>query len=112
MTETDDWGRDPQVRYLRKVFSVMEEAQKGFLQRIGMSPLDDRLRSSREGALHIFEKAWMTATRRGIALTEEDLGPLYQACLARVLRSRGADIPQDTLPDNDKVRVLLAEDRP
>jgi hypothetical protein len=112
MTEKDDWGRDPQVRYLRKVFSLMERGQKEFLLRIGLSPLDERLRRGREGALHIFERAWMTATRRGLALAEEDFGPLYQACLARVLRSRGLDIPKDALRESDKITALLPEDTP
>jgi hypothetical protein len=109
MVEKDDWGQDPQVRYLRKVFANMEAAQKDLLNRLGMSPLDDRLRRGREGALHMFEKAWMIATRRRIALAEEEFGPLYQACLARVLESRGVQIPKGTFPESEKITGLLKE---
>lgn len=109
MTEADDWGRDPQVRYLRNVFSQMEEAQKALFRHLPVSVLDPRLRRMREGALSLFERAWLTATRRGIGLSEGEFGMVYVHCLARLLRSKGIEVPSGALTSTDRVEAVMKE---
>jgi len=109
MPEVDEWGKDPQVRYLRRVFAHMEIAQKGFLERLNISPFDERLLRMRESALKLFENAWMVATRKGITVNEDELGILYLHCLARLFQSRDIEIPPGTLPRNEKITALLKE---
>lgn len=84
--ETDEWGKDPQVRFLRRVFSHMEEAQKGLLDKIGISLFDERLKRIRDGALTIFERAWAMALRKDMNLEEKDLVHLYIFPLHMCLR--------------------------
>jgi hypothetical protein len=109
MQERDDWGRDPQVRYMRRIFGNMEAAQKAFLERLGIVPFDERLRRMREAALHQMEQVWTMATRRGIAIQEDEFGSLYLHCFARLLQSRGLEMPPEALPVNEKIAKLLKE---
>ena len=111
MQERDDWGRDPQVRYMRRIFGNMEAAQKAFLERLHIAPSDERLRRMREAALHLLEQVWTTATRRGIAIQEDEFGSLYLHCFARLIQSGGLEIPPDALPANEKIVNLLKEAR-
>jgi hypothetical protein len=106
---TDEFGRDPQVRYLRLVFARIETAQKGFLEQLGVLPFDERLKRAREGALHLFERGWMISNREGIQLSEEELGLLYLACLARMLKSRGTIIPERLEPSGETIRGIMTE---
>ena len=78
----DEWGRDPSVQSMRRVFSFMEEAQHGLLSRLNISRFDRRLRSIREKALGLFEQAWPLAVRHGMMMSEKDAAPLYIYCLA------------------------------
>ena len=38
--QADEFGRDPSVRAMRRVFSAMEAAQKEFIMNLGLSPFD------------------------------------------------------------------------
>lgn len=106
----DQFGRDPQVQYLRRVFGRMEKKQGELLQRLGVSPSDYRLRGVREGTLKSFEKAWMAASRRGdTAMEEEEIAVLYMHCLARVLAGNRIPVPVDVLPPDEKVDGILKE---
>lgn len=109
MDQTDKWGKEPQVRYLRKVFSHVETAQRVLFNHIQLSSLDPRLRRMREGALNLFEQAWLTSTRKGISLSEAELGELYVHCLARLLRSRGIDVPASAMSANQRIETVLRE---
>jgi len=105
----DQFGRDPQVKYLRKVFAGMEKKQNELLARIGVSPSDSRLRRVREGALKSFEKAWMLASRREALETEDEIGDLYVLCLAKVLSGNRIGVPDEYLPSNDKMEEVIKE---
>ena len=109
MQNTDDWGADAQVRYLRRGFAAIETSQKAFLDDLDLRPFDERLRRARESALHLFERAWMHATRNGITLSEDDFGVLYVSCLATLLKSRGVDIPPGAVRAEKKIEGILAE---
>ena len=108
----DDWGQDPSVQNMRRVFVHMERAQKELLGRLNISSFDSRLRRWREGALGLFERTWTLAVRRGAVLSEEDVASLYTHCLARVLILDGVKIPREALPQDDKIVRFLQEELP
>jgi hypothetical protein len=105
----DEWGRDPQVRYLRTVFAKMEKAQGELLLHLHVSPFDYRLRRVREATLKSFEKAWRLATHRDIANNEEEIAALYAHCLAHCLTINRIHVPPDLLPVNEGIAGILRE---
>ncbi len=108
----DEWGLDPSVRSMRRVFSYMEEGQHELLTRLNISLFDQRLRRSREKALQLFEQAWPLAVQKGILANEKEAAPFYIHCLARALRSAGIEVPNVWLPRNEKIIRFLEEKRP
>ncbi len=107
--DEDEWGRDPSVRSMRSAFAAIEAAQNRFLDGLGVGRTDKRLRQWRKMALHLFEQGWAVAARRGMPLTERDAADLYLCCLAKVLGTRGIEVPHLCLPDNPAVMRLLEE---
>ena len=105
----DQFGRDPQVRYLRKVFAGMEKKQNELLARIGLPLSDVRLRRVREGALKSFEKAWMLASRKEALETEDEIGDLYILCLSKILSGNRISIPDEFLPSNARMKEIIKE---
>jgi hypothetical protein len=105
----DQFGSDPQVRYLRQIFAGMERKQSELLKRIGVVPTDYRLKRVREAALKHFEKAWMLAGRRGVVETEDEIGDLYVLCLARTLSGNRIAVPAECLPSNTKMNDIVKE---
>ena len=83
--ENDEFGRDPAVRSMRRVFASMETLQQTMFEAAALLPLDRRLRVWREQALQLFEQAWARAGRQGLARTEDEAAMLYAHCLARIL---------------------------
>jgi len=109
MTQTDAFGHDPQVQYMRRVFACMEREQNGLLEKIGMSRLDERLRRFREIALRSFERTWGMAVQRGVVENESDAAVLYLYCLSYALSTGGITVPADTLPDREGIRAFAGE---
>lgn len=105
----DQFARDPQVRYLRRVFARMEQKQSELLERIGVVQTDYRLKRVREATLKHFEKAWMLASRKGVVETEDEIGDLYVLCLARILSGNRISVPGELLPSNAKINDVVAE---
>ena len=105
----DEFGRDPNVRRMRRVFALMEAGQDRLLAAAGVSPLDERLRYCRERARMVFEKAWAGASGRGYAPSEEELAALYVHCLARLLVGRGLSVPEDAIPGSETTARILRE---
>ena len=105
----DEWGRDPSVQSMRRVFSFIEAAQQELLLCLNLSFLDRRLRRSREQALEFFERTWPKAVRRGM-MSEKDAAPLYVHCLARTLRLAGVEVPEELLPRDEKVIRFLQKE--
>jgi len=103
----DEWGGDPSVRAMRRVFAAMESAQEGFFRELGIAPFDPRLRSWRRRALAAFDASWARAVRTGLELSEEDAGALYAGCLGKILAREGMDVP--VLPENDMIGNILGE---
>ena len=109
MDYNDEWGRDPAVQMMRKVFGRMEHAYGALLKELQLSPFDPRMRQWRETALVICERAWAYATRRGTDMSEEIASDLYAFALARVMGSEGINITEGLVPSNPLVLTLFQE---
>lgn len=105
----DDWGRDPSVRAMRRMFAAMEAAQKEFINHLGLSLFDDRLRRWRERALAVFESSRARSARAGMELSETETGALYVHCLAKIMTREGMDVSAEILPRSEKLVRLLRE---
>jgi hypothetical protein len=103
----DDWGHDPSVQSMRRIFARMEATQKNLLGCLNISPLDTRLRHWREEAQLLFEQTWPLASRKGITRSEDDAALLYLHCLARILRLGGVEVTNEALPFNEKILGFL-----
>lgn len=112
MPSEDEWGQDPSVQSMRRVFSFMEEAQQELLGHLNISLFDRRLRRSRDQALKLFEQAWPLAIRKGMMMNEKDGAPLYIHCLARALSSAGVEVPEKWLPQDEKIIRFMKEMAP
>jgi hypothetical protein len=95
--DTDDWGRDPQVRAMRRVFALMEALQSRLFENMGISPFDERLGSWRRAALRMFEQEWAELAGRGGHLAEEDVAKTYVDCLVKVLTKDGVSVSDEAL---------------
>lgn len=111
MATTEDWGKDPTVQAMRRVFHAMEEAQKVFLERLDVSPLDPRLRSWRERARVAFESAWSKAARLGNFFGQREAAALYLHCLGKILEADGIDIPRELRAPDQELDTLFKEKR-
>lgn len=109
MVDSDTWGYDPQIRYMRGVFAAVEKAQREFLATAGISSMDERLRRFRETALKYFEHSWAYVMQRGLAGDESSAVAIYILCLARAMSARGINIPQGSLPADQKLIKLVEE---
>ena len=109
MPERDEWGADPQVRYLRRAFTLMEKAQADLLRRLDVSPDDYRLRRVREAALRLFEQGSSVAGRSGIMASEEDISVFYIYCLARILAANRIPVAEEMLPSHEKIARFMKE---
>ncbi|NTV56500.1 MAG: hypothetical protein HGA74_04365 [Deltaproteobacteria bacterium] len=108
-TGPDEWGRDPTVRAMRRVFAAMEKEQKEFINNLGLSPLDPRMRRWRERALAAFDASWARNARTGVQLSETETGALYVHCLGNIMNREGIDVPAEILPRSEKLQKILRE---
>lgn len=108
----DEWGHDPSVQSLRRVFSYMEKAQSEWLSHLNISFYDQGLRNVRKQALELFERAWPQAVRQGVIGNEKEAASLYLHCLTRASSSIGIKVPDIPLPENEKIIRFLKEKLP
>jgi hypothetical protein len=106
---SDEWGRDPSVRTMRRVFASMEGAQKRLMKDMGLSPFDQRLRRWRERALAAFDAAWARGARNGVELNETEAGELFVHCLGMIMTREGMEAPAEMLPRSEKLQKILRE---
>jgi len=104
---SDEWGRDPSVRAMRRVFAAMETAQKEFIKRMDLSAFDPRMRRWRERALAAFDASWARGARAGLELSEPEAGALYVHCLGRIVSREGMEVPPEILPQSGKFKEIL-----
>jgi hypothetical protein len=109
MTETDEWGKDPSVQVMRKVFKGMENAQHELLKRLDIIPYDLRIRRWREQALALFERACGVANRMGITIDEHTASLVYVHCLAKIMGAERINIPAGILPEARSVERIFKE---
>lgn len=109
MSIRDEWGHDPSIQMMRRVFAGMETAEKELLKRLALSSFDVKLRHSRDQARMVFEQAWTLGGRRGVIVKEEDIVALYVYCLGRVLSLSGIAIPGEVLPGDEKIATLARD---
>ena len=109
MVPQDDWGNDPSVQRMRRVFARMEMIQKDLLTSLEISPFDHRLRLSREEGRDLFERVWPTAIRKGITVSEEDAAVLYAHCLAKTLARNGIKVLPEAVQKHEGIAELLNE---
>jgi len=105
----DDWGRDPSVQRMQRIFARMEMIQKDLLISLGISPFDPRLRRSREEGRDLFERVWPLSTRKGITANEEDAAVLYAHCLAKTLTRNGIKVLPGAVQKHEGIVELLDE---
>ena len=108
-TQADEFGGDPSVQAMRRVFSAMEATQKEFIKNLGLPPLDRRLRRWRERALVAFDASWARTARAGVDLSETEAGALYVNCLGKIMAKEGVEIPPEILPQSEKFKKILRE---
>jgi hypothetical protein len=107
MNDSDQWGRDPSVQFMKGVFKRIEADQKEFLGKLNISCHDLRIRRWREEALGMFERAWGVANRKGILPDDKTASAVYVRCLGKVIGSEGNDIPENLLPMEKEAEVIL-----
>jgi len=109
VSEVDEWGRDPSVRAMRRVFAAMETAQRAFIRSLGLSPFDPRMRRWRERALAAFDASWARASRTGVELSETETGALYVCCLQKIMTREGMEVGAEILPSREELQKILRE---
>ncbi|UCB49339.1 MAG: hypothetical protein JSW56_00030 [Deltaproteobacteria bacterium] len=109
MAVADDWGFDPSVRMMRRVFGRIERVQGDLLKRLSISSFDPRLRRWREKARDYLERCWVQASRLGIEVGEEQAACIYAHCLTWAMNLDGIKVPRETLPKDEKIEILLKE---
>jgi hypothetical protein len=109
MDGADDWGVDPSVRMMRRVFGRIERVQGDLLERLSLSPLDPRLRRWREKARHYQGRCWVQASKLGIEVGEEEAACIYVHCLSWAMKLDGVKVPHDALPKDEKIEIVLKE---
>jgi hypothetical protein len=104
---SEEWGRDPSVRLVRRVFAAMEAGQKDLLRTLALSPFDPRLRRWRERALAAFEAPWARGARGDAELSETEAGALYVLCLGKIMAGEGIKGVPGSQPENEELRLRL-----
>ncbi len=108
MNNSNDWGSDPSVRAMRRLFGRMESGQKELLQRLEISPHDGRLRACREDARDLFERV-LSRSAAGRGQNEGDAAALYTHCLIRALKQNGVPMPTMAVTEDNTFEKLFRE---
>jgi hypothetical protein len=108
MTASDDWGRDPSVRAMRRLFARMESGQKDLLESFEISSHDARLRACREDARDLFERV-LSRSAAALGQDEGDAATLSIHCLIRALKEHGLPIPAGAVREDGLLRGLIEE---
>jgi hypothetical protein len=108
-TPIDEWGHDPTVQRVRRLFALMENEQDALVKQLSLSPIDSRLHDSRKTALRLYEEACSQAAAKRLAWDETTYAAVYINCLLRVLEKRGIRIPDKVLETHQRHADLLRE---
>lgn len=99
MRSEDEWGKDPTVMAMRKVFREIEASQGDFFGCMKINKYDTRIRAWREKSLALFERAFYRTDNTGLIINEKNASIIYLNCLAHVMRAQGINIPEACLPE-------------
>ena len=105
----DEWGRDPSVQVMRKVFKGMEKSLEEILEQLDIAPYDQRIRRWLEKALAKFETSWGVANQMGISMNENMAPAVYTHCLAKIIGSEGIEMPEGILSEEKDTARLIQE---
>jgi len=105
----DEWGRDPSVKAMRRVFNAMEKTLDDHLEQLDVSPFDYRIRGWLEQALANYECVWGEAGRMGVRVDEKMAPKIYSRCLVKVIGLAGIEIPESLLAVDKDVERLISE---
>lgn len=104
----DEWGRDPSIKAMRRVFGAMEKSLDDLLEQLNISPFDHRIRSWLEQALAKYELAWGAASRKGVRMDEKMASAVYAHCLVKVIGAEGIEIPENQSTANKDIERELS----
>lgn len=105
----DDWGRDPSVQAMRRIFKEMEKSKNEIFVRLNVPSFDLRIRGWLQKTLAAFEKTWSVANQMGVAMDEKRASLIYAHCLSKIIGSEEAEIPGDLVPEDKETERLLNE---
>ncbi len=109
MPARDEWGHDPSVQMMRRVFSSMEKAQSDLLRSLSLSLYDPRLRRARSRSRDLFEQTWPLAMQKEIVSHEKEAALLYMHCLVHALDQSRVSVPDQVWPKDDRIVKFLKE---
>ena len=92
MNKIDEFGSDPNVQIMRRIFAKIEESQKIIIRTLDISPIDPRLRKWREIARDEYERSFHERIRRGGPINDNEASTIYIDCFVKVLIQDGIDI--------------------
>jgi len=109
MSIRDEWGYNPTVQMMRRIFSLMENSQRDLLRDLNISSFDPRLRRARSRARDLFEQTWPLAMQKEIVANERGAVLLYMHCFAHTLNLNGIGVPEQVLSRDAKIVRFLRE---
>lgn len=107
--DVDQFGHDPQVRFLRRAFAAMEAIQNNLLKELNISSFDERLKRIRLATLKLFEKVWMAHNRWGVSIDEKEMADIYLHCLCHILAVHRINIPKGLFSPNERIDNIIRE---
>ncbi len=107
--DVDQFGHDPQVRFLRRAFAAMEASQNKLLKELNISFFDERLKRIRSATLRLFEKVWMAHNRWDVSIDEKEMADIYLHCLAHILNVHRINIPKGLFSTNERIDKIIRE---
>ena len=108
----DEWGHNPQVQMMRRVFAAMEKVQAEYLRSTRVDPYDPGLRRARDIALLVFERAWPTQAGRADMAPEKEAETLYLSCLKYALRKTGLFMDETGAGEDERFDRLIRGNAP
>ena len=105
----DEWGKDPSVQSVRRLFGLFEREYDRLLKELNLSSLDARLRPAREGALRLYGRACSLAAAKRLGWDEKTHAAVYMECLVLVLSRQGIPIPEGVRQAHQAHGDLLRE---
>ena len=109
MDPADEWGRDPNVRSMRRIFSRLEAAQEALFLNLRIPRFDPRLRRWREQARIAFDRSCAKAASLRIQMNEDLAGVVYIHGLAGIMATEGVEVPVEILPGIDRFKDAVKE---